>query len=911
MDAGPATTVKTTCPYCGVGCGVIAQKSAAGVTISGDTEHSANYGRLCSKGTQLGETVGLEDRLLYPEIGGKRASWDDAIARVADAFSSAIAEHGPDSVAFYVSGQLLTEDYYVANKLMKGYIGSANIDTNSRLCMASSVAGHKRAFGSDTVPGTYEDFELADLIVLTGSNLAWCHPVLFQRIAAAKQKRPQMRVVTIDPRRTATTQISDLHLGLAPDTDVALFSGLLRHLARSAAVDPAYVDDHTCGSEDALQAASAWTIEAVAERCKLRPIDVAQFYQMVETTENTVTIYSQGVNQSSSGTDKVNAIINTHLLTGRIGRPGLGPFSVTGQPNAMGGREVGGLANMLACHMELLNADHRRIVQTFWDSPTIADKMGLKAVDLFEAVHSGQIKALWVMATNPSVSMPNADKVDEALARVPFLAVSDVVSNTDTLRHTRRDTCVALPATGWAEKDGTVTNSERVISRQRGFLPAPGEARHDWKIISDVAAAMGYGEAFNYPHQADVFDEYARLSGVENNGTRDFDISGLAGMSHQVYDALKPVRWPVKPTSEVGENDDRFFARGGFYHPDGRAKFITTVPAEPSTDIGPKSLMLNTGRVRDHWHTMTRTGRSVRLSAHMGEPYVELHPEDAADHKIDHADLVELTNKRGRAIVRALVTDKQRRGSVFVPMHWNDQTAGQARVDALVAPITDPFSGQPALKMSRVSVRKAKMKWFGFAVLREKPTTLPYAYWALMRIHGGYALEFADAQDAPARSTAEHLLSGASTTQDLIGDDLIGVEDIAQRSARYCMLDEGKLAGVVFVSKKPVSVSRKWASGLLVETFADRSAQMAVLAGRPPADQPDTGPTVCSCFSIGRLTIQDAITEGAKTVDAVGAACNAGTNCGSCRSEIASIIAQTDNSRTAKPEGDRREPQTA
>ncbi|MEM1287701.1 MAG: nitrate reductase [Pseudomonadota bacterium] len=904
MDAGPAKTTHTTCPYCGVGCGVAARVSAAGVAISGTKSHPANFGRLCSKGTQLAETIGLEDRLLYPQIGGKRADWDTAVQTVASAFTKSIADYGPDSVALYVSGQLLTEDYYVANKLMKGYIGSANIDTNSRLCMASSVAGHKRAFGSDTVPGSYEDLEKADLLVLTGSNLAWCHPVLFQRIAAAKQDRPDMRVVVIDPRETATTQLADLHLPIQPDGDVALFAGLLRHLAKSQAVDHAFVADHTDGLDEALVASSAWTVEAVASSCGLQASDVACFFDWVVATEKTVTIYSQGVNQSSVGTDKVNAIINTHLLTGRIGREGMGPFSVTGQPNAMGGREVGGLANMLACHMELTNPQHRQIVQGFWQSPAIASKPGLKAIDLFEAIHDGQIKALWVMATNPSVSLPNADRVDAALRKVPFLAVSDIVSSNDTLRHAKRDGCVALPATGWGEKDGTVTNSERTISRQRAFLAAPGEAKHDWKAICDVARAMGFSQGFDFHHQADVFDEYATLSGEQNNGARDFDISGLAGLTRQEYDRLRPVTWPVKPT---GENGGRFFAKGGFFHPDRRAKFIPTAAAAKAA-IRPQDdglLTLNTGRVRDQWHTMTRTGRSPRLSAHIGEPYVEIHPEDAMRFGIRAAELAELSCPLGTALVRTLVTKKQQRGSIFVPMHWNAETASLGRIDALVDAVTDPISGQPASKMSKVAVKKADMSWFGFAVMRERPTALPFTYWALMRIAGGYALELAgNSEDAP-RDIAQTLLGTEALT---------GVEDLSRASARYCAGDGEQLNGAVFVAPSPVSVSRRWATGLLAETFAGASEQLAVLAGRPPADQPDTGPTVCSCFSVGRLTIEGAIKEGAETVGAVGKSCQAGTNCGSCRSEIGALIAQLNQpaSLVQKSEGESdREPQTA
>ncbi|MEL7173406.1 MAG: molybdopterin-dependent oxidoreductase, partial [Pseudomonadota bacterium] len=496
--------VRTACPYCGVGCGVLATPDGrGGAAIAGDPAHPANGGRLCSKGSALGETLDLEGRLLRPRIRGREAHWDEAIDLVAERFRAAVAQHGPDSVAFYVSGQLLTEDYYVANKLMKGFIGSANIDTNSRLCMASTVAGHRRAFGGDLVPGTYEDLELADLVVLTGSNLAWCHPVLYQRLAAARGARPEMRVVVIDPRRTATTELADLHLALRPGSDVALFNWLLARLEADGAVDAGFVAAHVADFPSSIAAAREATMAATVSATGLDPADLERFAQLFTRTERTVTVFSQGVNQSSAGTDKVNAIINCHLATGRIGRPGMGPLSVTGQPNAMGGREVGGLANMLAAHLSIEDPAHRSAVQAFWDAPTICERPGLKAVDMFEACAAGRIKALWIMSTNPAVSLPRAGDVAEAIRACDFVAVSDAVADTDTTRLAD----VLLPAAAWGEKSGTVTNSDRVISRQRAFLPAPGQTRPDWRIICDVAAAMGWRDAFDFESPAAVFRE--------------------------------------------------------------------------------------------------------------------------------------------------------------------------------------------------------------------------------------------------------------------------------------------------------------------------------------------------------------------------------------------------------------------
>lgn len=571
----PATeAVRTTCPYCGVGCGVLATPQVDGtVGIAGDPAHPSNAGRLCVKGSALGETVSLDGRLLYPAMRERthdvdapvaplhRVSWDTALDTVAQGFRRIVDEHGPDAVALYVSGQLLTEDYYVANKLMKGFIGSSNIDTNSRLCMSSAVAGHKRAFGEDLVPVCYDDLEAADLIVLVGSNTAWCHPILFQRIVRAKEARPGMKLVVIDPRHTATCELADLHLPVKPGTDVQLFNGLLSFLARRGVIDRNFVDLHTNGLDDALGAADADSgdVEAVARACKLKLDDLLTFYSWFADTQRTITAFSMGVNQSSAGTDKVNSIMNCHLLTGRIGRVGMGPFSITGQPNAMGGREVGGLANMLAAHLELHEPAHRDLVQTFWNAPRMADKVGLKAVDLFEAIEAGRVKAVWIMGTNPVVSLPDADQARRALAKCELVVASDIVEATDTT--VLAD--IVLPALGWGEKDGTVTNSERRISRQRAFLPAPGEARADWDIIADVARRMGY-DGFDFKATHEVFDEHARLSAFANDAggvRRAFHLGGLTGLDRDAYNDMTPVQWPVTLS---GSSEARLFSDGRF-----------------------------------------------------------------------------------------------------------------------------------------------------------------------------------------------------------------------------------------------------------------------------------------------------------------------------------------------------------
>jgi assimilatory nitrate reductase catalytic subunit len=875
-------TTFTTCPYCGTGCGVKAETHAdRRVTISGDPDHPANFGRLCVKGSALAETLIHDGRLTHPTIGGERASWEAALDTIAERFGASIRDHGPDSVALYVSGQILTEDYYVANKLMKGYVGSANIDTNSRLGMASSVAGHKRAFGTDTVPQTYEDLETADLVVLVGSNLAWCHPILFQRLAAAKTARPGMKVVVLDPRRTATSEIADLHLGLDSGTDVALFAGLLRHLERTGARDGRFVAEHTSGLEAALEAAAAFDDPAeVARVTGLAAADIATFFDLFTATEKVLTVYSQGVNQSSAGTDKVNAILNCHLLTGRIGREGCGPFSVTGQPNAMGGREVGGLANQLAAHLELADPAHRDLVRDFWGAPKVAATPGLKAVDLFRAVEDGSIKALWIMATNPVDSLPDADRVKRAIAACPFVVVSEVMRSTDTaeLAH------VLLPAQVWGEKDGTVTNSERRISRQRGFVAPVGEARPDWWALAELGKRLGFAEAFAFETAAAIFREHAGLSGHRPEIVRDFDISAFSDLAEDDYADLAPFQWPRRRGEATPNADRRFFADGRFFTPDGRGRFVATPFRAPrSRTTAERPFRLNTGRIRDQWHTMTRTGVAPKLSGHTAEPFVEIAPADAARFAIAPADLVRVVSDRAEIVVRALVTDRQRAGSVFVPLHWTDRFAANARVDALIAPEADPVSGQPESKASVVSIEPFGAAWYGFALTRLADPMPATAYWARARIAGGTRLELADT--APLADPAElaATLFGAAET--------IVIEDRARRGLRLAAIRDGEVVGLLIVATTPVEVARDW----LVDRFAEAPIEpmraIQLLAGRPSGEMADPGPRVCSCFGIGANQIRTAIDEGCDTVAAIGERVKAGTSCGSCRPEIARLLA--------------------
>ena len=883
--AGP---IRTTCPYCGVGCGLLAFPDGR---IAGDPQHPASRGRLCSKGAALGETLSDVGRLVRPQIGGRDASWDEALNLVAEAFTRTIATDGPDAVALYVSGQFLSEDYYVANKLMKGFIGSGNIDTNSRLCMASSVAGHVRAFGEDLVPGCYDDIEEADLVVLVGSNMAWCHPVLYQRLAAAQEARGT-KIVVIDPRRTATCEIADLHLALRPGTDVAVFAGLLAHLAATDACDAAWIEEFTNGFAAAVETAqtAAPSLAHVAAAADLPVADLARFYDWFAATERAVTLYSQGVNQSAAGTDKVNAIINCHLATGRIGRPGMGPLSLTGQPNAMGGREVGGLANQLAAHMGFSATSIDR-VRRFWDAPRVAHRPGLKAVELFDAVLDGRIKALWILGTNPADSMPRASRVREALAACPFVVVSDCWP-TDTTRFAD----VVLPASGWGEKDGTVTNSERCISRQRAFRLPPGEARPDWWMLTEVAARMGWGRAFGYRGPADIFREHAALSAFENNGPeqRLFDIGALADLADAAYDGLSPIRWPIRSKAAIPDGTPRLFdKRVRFPTEDGKARFIPTayrpLAEEPDED---RPLVLNTGRVRDQWHTMTRTGRVPRLMSHQNKPFLDLHPTDLKRLGLTADALARVETRHGATLLPVRSTTDQRPGDAFVPMHWTDDFTSSGPVGRLVGAENDPVSGQPELKGTPVAITPVATFWRGLLLRRTglPPAEGPY-YWARTPIEGGHAFELAGWEPLPSgRNTAAWVagLLGAPPEAELMI-----YADPGRGAFRYASLIDDRLDACLFLARRPVELPGQDLAAAALGTVIAPGTRLSLLSGRPEADAAagDAGRAVCVCFAVRLRTLQHAIAEQRLTsVSEIGAMLGAGTNCGSCLPELNAVL---------------------
>jgi assimilatory nitrate reductase catalytic subunit len=664
-----------------------------------------------------------------------------------------------------------------------------------------------------------------------------------------------MKIVVIDPRRTETCDIADLHLALRLGSDVALFNALLLRLPRSD-----FVDQHTEGIDAALQAARASDIT----ECDLPASDVATFFDWFARTERTVTLYSQGVNQSSAGVDKVNAIINCHLLTGRIGRPGVGPFSITGQPNAMGGREVGALSNTLAAHMDFAPADIDR-VRRFWKAPRMATRPGLKAVELFEAVGRGEIKAVWIMATNPVASLPNADAVRSALKSCEYAIVSEAVRASDTV-----DACrIRLPALAWAEKDGTVTNSERGIARQRPFLPPPGEARPDWRILSEVARRLGHGSAFAWNGVADIFREHAALSVFENDGTRDFEIR----VDGQDYDTLAPFTW----------GQERFFAGGGFYHADRRARFVATpsrAPAHAPTIARP--LRLNTGRVRDHWHTMTRTGKSVRLAGHRPEPTLELHPGDAAARGIADGAIVAVESAWGNAVLRAHLSDTVRPGEAFAPMHWTSQHSRAGKVNAAVNPAVDPISGQPELKHTPVEIRALEVRWYGTILARRALMLADITSWTRVKGAGHYAYLLAGQQElAAARKSLAAAIRATNPGPWLEGGGGLGA-----------VISDGRVEAVLVTAKSRDDSARDRLAPFMALDRLTVEQRNALLQG---GDAEARGGEICACFGVSCRAVETAIADGAQSLDAVGEATRAGTNCGSCRPEIRLLL------RAARP----------
>ncbi|MFH4676904.1 nitrate reductase [Vibrio diabolicus] len=853
---------KTTCPYCGVGCGIEISNNK----IIGDALHPANSGSLCVKGVALAESLQMPSRLLYPKLREKEVSWQVITDLIAQEIHQAKAEFGPDSVAMYVSGQLLTEDYYVANKLMKGYVGSANIDTNSRLCMSSAVAAHVRAFGEDVVPVNYDDIDNTELLIICGANTAWTHPVLFRRIQQARENNPNLKLVVIDPRETVTAQQADLHLPIKNDGDVSLFNGLLKFLIEQQCIDSEYINSHTDGFDALAEEVSdlRYDVTNLTSSIGISEEKLTTFFQSFAQSPTAITLFCQGVNQAENGVDKGNAIINAHLATGKIAKSGCGPFSITGQPNAMGGREVGGLANQLAVH-RAFDADSIKQVQAFWDSPEIATKPGLKAVELFEAVERGEIKVLWIMATNPVVSVPDNQMVKRALEACPVVIVSDITAESDVAKYAD----VLLPAAGWGEKQGMVTNSERRLSRQRQFQTPPGEAKPDWWAISQVGQALCTLEktqnGFAFTSERAVFREYAAMTGMNADSPLKLNLSEYANLTEQEYEEWVPTQW----------GGERPFADGIYSHPDGKARFVVTSEL-PQRLERTKGWWLNTGRQRDQWHTMTRTGHIAHLAASELEPTVYMNTLSATQNRLKAGQLTKLFQPTSNTSIYAKVAIDEGLGfqELFMSMHWAGRYGGESSVNAIINSAKDPISGQPAFKSSYVEVQDAAVKTYGMFIGTQFDSG-KFLYSAFQAESNLGIWRFAHDKrpkkqsfcrtEKSRRITIDIAQGWLAVDYDLVGDVRI-IRSVLVVSSEPIQTDYTNFTHLI---GKPMELSQ-----LLTITQSQSSAKL-----------------VCSCFRVTDKQIHDAMEkQDCTSLTQLQNKLKCGTNCGSCVSQIKQMV---------------------
>jgi assimilatory nitrate reductase catalytic subunit len=922
---------RSTCPYCGVGCGVIIETEGAQIVgVKGDPDHPANWGRLCSKGATLHHTatpaVTRQTRLLQPMRRFERSEaprpvgWDDALGMAAHHFAQITNEHGPDAVGFYISGQLLTEDYYVFNKLAKGLIGTNNVDTNSRLCMSSAVAGYKATLGADAPPACYDDLDQAQCLFIVGSNTAFAHPILFRRIEDARKNNPAMKIIVADPRRTDTASSADLHLPLLPGSDVMLFHGLLHIMLWEGWTDAAYIAAHTQGF-DALKAlVRDCTPDRVADTCGLRKEDLftaARWFAGVDgpgtdTRQPTLSLYCQGLNQSSSGTAKNATLINLHLATGQIGKPGAGPFSLTGQPNAMGGREVGGLSNLLSAHRDLANPEHRAEVAKLWGISNVPSKPGKTAVEMFQAAADGEIKALWIACTNPAQSLPDQATVRRALQRAEFVVVQEAFATAETCAYAD----LLLPATTWGEKEGTVTNSERRISRVRAAVPAPSEARADWRIVVDFARQLEASQGV--PSEKTLFPyttpESIWLEHRESTRGRDLDITGL---SYATLEAKGPHQWPFREGECEGK--DRLYEDGVFPTPDGRARFaaLPFVPlAEPREARYPVSL--TTGRLRDQWHGMTRTGTLGRLFGHVAEPSVQIHPGDLQRHGWSPGTLVHVTSKRGSVLVPVEASESVARNQAFMAMHWGSEylsgvsSTGEplAGVNALTTSAFCPTSKQPELKHTAVKLLKAELPWTLLGVAWLPADQALAAREGLQRLMKRFSFSScvpfgrertgilfrAAAHEAPEAG----LLAEVEALLALDSPDTLRYADRRlqqHRAVRLRPTDSGRQLDAFLLAGD--TSAEVWLKALLQdELAADAYGRLLLMPGaKAPVAVKAKGRQVCTCFNVTEEAIQTHLAACEGTDDErmallqTGLQC--GTNCGSCVPELRRLVQRT------------------
>lgn len=918
---------RSTCPYCGVGCGVIIESDGAQITgVRGDPDHPANFGRLCTKGSTLHltatATVTRQTRLLQPMQRAARGAepapvaWNTALDGAVDKFAQVIRDHGPDAVGFYVSGQLLTEDYYVFNKLAKGLIGTNNIDTNSRLCMSSAVAGYKQTLGADAPPACYDDLKHAECLFIVGSNAAWAHPILFRRIEDAKAANPGMKIVVADPRRTDTVEIADLFLPIQPGTDVMLFNGMLHLMLWEGWTDNRYIAAHTTGFDALKATVRECTPDKVAQICGISKGDLLAAARMFATSPATLSLYCQGLNQSSSGTAKNAALINLHLATGQIGKPGAGPFSLTGQPNAMGGREVGGLANLLSAHRDLANPAHRAEVAALWNLPSVPEKPGKTAVEMFQAAADGEIRALWIACTNPAQSMPDQATVRRALERAEFVVVQEAFSTTSTCAFAD----LLLPATTWGEKEGTVTNSERRISRVRPAVAAPGEARHDWSIAVDFARRLEQrlgrtDTLFPYASAEQVWNEHR-----ESTRGRDLDITGL---SYTMLETAGPQQWPLKEGETTGRA--RLYEDGVFPTPDGRARFVDTVykpVAEAREARYPFSL--NTGRLRDQWHGMSRTGTVGRLFGHVAEPVVQMNAQDMARRQLKDGDLVHLTSKRGFILLPARASAEIGLSQAFVAMHWGEEylsgcsSTGTplAGINALTTPAYCPTSKQPELKHTPVKILKAELPWSLLAMAWLPPDAAFGAQQALKPLMAMFpfatCVPFSGNTPGEERSGILFRAAAHDTPDDSVVDRIEGLLGLGasdalryadrrrgqRRVARLVRRADGNAGLEAFLLGGDTS-AEAWIGTLLREEIPAQTYGRLLLSpgARAPVAVQSRGQTVCTCFNVTDLAIQSELGRCGGTPEerlaSLQGALKCGTNCGSCLPELKRMVRAT------------------
>jgi assimilatory nitrate reductase catalytic subunit len=893
------TETKSTCPYCGVGCGVVIESDNGKITgVRGDESHPANFGKLCSKGSALHLTLSPGARATFPtlrtekNIPRERISWDTALDHAAIKFADTIAKHGPDSVAFYISGQLLTEDYYVFNKLAKGLIGTNNVDTNSRLCMSSAVAGYKATLGADAPPCAYEDIDYAECIFIVGSNTAYAHPILFRRIEAARAKNPNLKLIVADPRRTETASEADLFLQIKPGSDVALFNAMLRVMLDERLINQTYIEAHTQGFSALKETLADYAPANVAELIGVSIEGIVQAARWFATSPATLSLYCQGLNQSARGTDKNAALINLHLATQQIGKPGAGPFSLTGQPNAMGGREVGGMANLLSAHRDLANAEHRAEVAKLWGVDSVPATPGKTAVELFEALHAGSIKCVWIACTNPAQSMPDQALIREAMQRADFVVLQECYADTETAQYAD----LLLPASTWGEKEGTVTNSERRISRVRAAIPPPGEARHDWQIVVDFARVLvqklnsagsekNGGKLFPYINAEEIFNEHR-----ETTRGRDLDITGL---SYNILESRGPQQWPFAEHANTGKV--RLYEDGIFPTENGRAKFANTkfLPvAEATTAKFPISL--NTGRLRDQWHGMSRTGRAAQLYAHAPEPILTMNLQTLIDLGIGHHDFVTITSARGALTIPVEASADVAINEAFLPMHWGSRFVKGNGINALTVSAFDPISRQPELKHAAVSIERADLPW-RLVAMAETANANTLLAKLVMHFDGfEYAtcgLAGRDHDVVVFRAAAKK-----AVPQNVIDklDALFGIDeaalqlsDAASSITRAIKIDHGKLIAMRLAGD---ITGQEWLGEWLESRVDIGALGYRALAGgsTPPLGAATRGRIVCACHNVAHNEITACFNAGGSVADAQ-KKLKCGTGCGSCLPEVRRI----------------------